>query len=99
MHVHEDFGYEFLRIPHFLRNPFYCYSYTFAHLVALSLYEQYQQEGQSFVPKYEKLLGYGRSRPVDEVFLELGIDIRSPEFWQSGFDFLDRQVKELEQLV
>ncbi|MGB2894885.1 MAG: M3 family oligoendopeptidase, partial [Anaerolineales bacterium] len=57
----EDFRFEWLAIPHFYFSPFYVYAYTFGQLLVLSLYKQYKEEGESFIPRYLDILTAGGS--------------------------------------
>jgi oligoendopeptidase F len=94
----DDFRWEWIAIPHFYRTPFYCYAYSFGHLLVLALYRQYKNEGGSFVPRYLKILTYGGSASPDHIISEAGFDMTSPAFWQSGFDVLRGLLDELEAL-
>ena len=86
-------------ISHFIHTRFYCYSYTFAELLVLALYRQYQLQGAAFLPGYSAILSSGGSlSPADTAALA-GIDIAAPEFWQNGYDILAGLVKELKGLV
>ncbi len=96
--VSEDFQYEWLIIPHFFLYPFYVYAYAFGHLVVLALYEQYQQEGESFKVRYREILSAGGSEAPLKILEKAGIDIRAAEFWQGGFDLLAKQMDQLERL-
>jgi oligoendopeptidase F len=96
--VSDDFRWEWTAIPHFYHTPFYCYAYSFGHLLVLALYQQYQEEGESFVPRFLKILSYGGSRSPKEIISEAGFDIASPGFWQRGFDVLEGLLEELEGL-
>ena len=85
-------------IPHFINTPFYCYAYSFGELLVLALYGKYRREGQSFVPQYRALLESGGSMSPQDQMAAIGIDINDPEFWQVGFDELERLVSEAEKL-
>lgn len=95
--VSPDFKWEWLYIPHFYHTPFYCYAYSFGNLLVLSLYQQYTQEGDSFVPKYFEILSAGGSQKPEELLKGIGMDITKDSFWQHGFDFIDKKVKELRE--
>jgi oligoendopeptidase F len=95
--VSDEFRWEWLSIPHIFGSPFYCYAYSFGNLLVLALYRQYQQQGQAFVPKYLDLLAAGGSEKPDTILRKVGVDIRSPAFWQSGFDTIAELVRELER--
>jgi oligoendopeptidase F len=94
----EDFKWEWVAIPHFYHTPFYVYAYSFGKLLVLSLYKQFKAEGESFKPKYRKILAAGGSEAPAKILSEAGIDIRSAKFWQGGFDVIKEQVEELERL-
>ena len=94
----EDFGVEWSCIPHFYHTPFYCYAYSFGNLLALSLFQRYKKEGKDFVPAYISILAAGGSKKPEKLLSEYGFDIRSPKFWQEGFDYVQDQVKVLSAL-
>ena len=91
--------YRWMRIHHMFHTPFYQYAYTFGMLMTLALYKMYKEEGKSFVPKLEKILSYGGSESPEKILSEVGIDINSREFWQSGFDVIKEKIDELESLM
>lgn len=94
----EEFKWEWVSIPHIYHTPFYVYAYAFGQLLVFSLYQQYKAEGESFKPKYLKILSAGGSEAPEKILSEAGIDIRSTKFWQGGFDVLSKMVDELEKL-
>lgn len=96
--VSDDFKWEWIAIPHFYHYPFYTYAYSFGQLLVLSLFRQYQREGDPFVPRFIKLLAYGGSESPEKVLTEAGYDIATPEFWQGGYDVLAEMLADLEAL-
>ena len=96
--ISDEFKWEWVSIPHIYHTPFYVYAYAFGQLLVFSLYQQYKAEGESFKPKYLKILSAGGSEAPERILAEAGIDIRSPQFWQGGFDVLSNMVDELEKL-
>ena len=64
----------------------------------LSLYRQYRQEGESFKPRYEKILAAGGSKAPQKILADAGIDIHQADFWQGGFNVIDDLVKQLEKM-
>jgi len=94
----DEFKWEWVSIPHIYHTPFYVYAYAFGQLLVFSLYQQYKAEGESFKPKYIKILSAGGSEAPEKILSEAGIDIRSTKFWQGGFDVLSKMVDELEKL-
>jgi oligoendopeptidase F len=95
--VSEDFQQEWICIPHIYHTPFYCYAYSFGQLLALSLYQQYKEQGQSFAPKLLKILAYGGSASPQHILSEAGIDMADPNFWRSGFKVVEDMIEELAQ--
>ncbi len=96
--VPEEFRWEWTYIPHIYHTPFYCYAYAFGNLLSLALYDAYRKEGRSFVPKYLRVLSYGGSESPGKILDQVGVDIASAGFWQSGFDVIRRMVDELQKL-
>ncbi len=94
----EEFKWEWVSIPHFLQVPFYVYAYSFGQLLVLSLYKQYKEEGESFKPRYLKVLAAGGSASPVAICAEAGLDITKAEFWQGGFDVIKAMVDQLEAI-
>jgi oligoendopeptidase F len=94
--VPEEFQWEWLTIPHIFASPFYCYAYSFGNLLVLALYRMYQKEGASFVPRYLDLLSTGGSEAPQTILANVGVDMASEDFWQSGFDTIKEMVNQLE---
>jgi oligoendopeptidase F len=86
-------------ISHFIHSRFYCYSYTFAELLVLALFQKYREEGENFKPGYRSLLESGGAlSPADTAQLA-GIDITAGDFWQKGYDFLEGLIEELKEIL
>ncbi len=96
--VADEFRWEWVSIPHIYQVPFYVYAYAFGQLLVLSLYQQYKQEGDSFKPRYLKILSTGGSQAPAQILTEAGIDIAQASFWQGGFDVIDQLVAQLEAM-
>lgn len=94
----EEFRNEWVAIPHFYHAPFYVYAYAFGQLLVLSLYRQYRQEGESFKPRYLKILAAGGSDAPARILERAGIKVEEPTFWQGGFDVLRDSLEQLEAL-
>ena len=84
-------------VPHFISTPGYVYAYAYGQLLALSVYERYEQEGESFVPHYLDLLRAGGSKPPEELAQIVGLDLTDPGFWDRGLDLVARQLEAAEQ--
>lgn len=97
--VSGEFKWEWLAIPHFYHSPFYTYAYSFGQLLVLALYQQYRLEGETFIPRYLKILSYGGSESPIKILTEAGLDVTSSTFWQGGFDVIKNMIDELEKLA
>ncbi len=96
--IGDEFRWEWVSIPHFYWTPFYCYAYSFGQLLVLALYRQFETDGETFIPKYLKILAYGGSKSPAEILEEAGIDMTSAAFWQGGFDVIAGMIDELKAL-
>jgi len=93
--ISDDFKWEWLYIPHFFHSPFYCYAYSFGNLLVLSLYQQYLEEGKSFISKYLKILSAGGSEKPETLLRDSGFNITDSSFWQQGFDLIKMKINKL----
>ena len=94
----DEFRWEWVSIPHIYGTPFYVYAYSFGQLLVFSLYQQFQAEGESFKPRFLKILSAGGSDAPARILSEAGIDISKAEFWQGGFDVISDLVAQLEAM-
>jgi oligoendopeptidase F len=83
-------------IPHFIASPGYVYAYAYGQLLALSVYERYEQRGPEFVPQYLELLAAGGSKTPEELGSIVDVDLADPGFWDAGLDLLARRMQEAE---
>jgi oligoendopeptidase F len=83
-------------VPHFIATPGYVYAYAYGQLLALSVYEQYRERGEEFVPAYLELLAAGGSRSPEELGKIVGVDLADPGFWNSGLDLVQEQLEAAE---
>ena len=84
-------------IPHFIGSPGYVYAYAYGQLLALSVYQRYEQVGPELVPAYLKLLSAGGSRSPEELGRIVGVDLADPGFWDAGLDLVERQLHDAEE--
>jgi oligoendopeptidase F len=84
-------------IPHFIGSPGYVYAYAYGQLLALSVYDRYEQRGAEFVPQYLELLAAGGSKDPGELGRIVDVDLADPGFWDAGLDLVERQLHEAEQ--
>ncbi len=96
--IADEFRWEWVSIPHIYHTPFYVYAYAFGQLLVLSLYKQFKEEGDSFKPRYIKILSTGGAEAPMKVLAAAGFDISQASFWQGGFNVVDGMVSQLEKL-
>lgn len=92
----EPYRWGWTYISHFIHTRFYCYAYTFAELLVLALFRQYQQEGERFLPVYRTILSSGGSLSPADTVAPAGIRLDGPEVWQNGYDILAGLIDTLE---
>ncbi len=85
-------------IPHIFRSPFYCYAYAFGNLLTFSLYNKVKNKDLS-VEDYKNILRAGGSKRPRDLLARYGIDIASPEFYQTGLREVEKMVEEFEGLI
>jgi oligoendopeptidase F len=90
--VDDDYALWWSYIWHFVDAPGYVYAYAYGHLLALSVYRKYEEQGESFVSSYLELLRAGGSRPPEELGQIVGVDLSDPGFWSSGLELIERQL-------
>lgn len=97
----EFMEYEWARIPHhFIPNfRFYNYSYSFAQMLVFALYEAYKQEGESFLKRFDELLGGGNTKSVRQHLKDFGYDLSDSAFWELGAKQANRFLEEFKKLV
>ena len=97
--ISDEFKWEWVSIPHIYHTPFYVYAYAFGQLLVFALYKQFKAEGDSFKPRYIKLLSAGGSEAPMQVLRDAGIDVSQAAFWQGGFDVISGLVDQLEKIT
>ena len=93
----EDYGTWWSYVPHFIDTPGYVYAYAYGHLLALSVYRRYEEEGEALVPRYLDLLRAGGSMPPEDLGRIVGVDLSDPDFWNSGLNLILRQLEAAEK--
>lgn len=78
---------------------FYNWPYAFGGLFARGLYAKYQQEGESFLEKYNYMLKETPVRSVEDVAKICDIDLTSKEFWLMSLHSFDEAIAEFKRLV
>ena len=83
-------------VPHFINTPGYVYAYAYGQLLALAVYERYEERGPEFVPQYLELLAAGGSRSPEDLGRIVDVELSDPGFWDAGLDLVERQLEEAE---
>ncbi|MFW9997156.1 MAG: M3 family oligoendopeptidase [Candidatus Odinarchaeota archaeon] len=78
---------------------YYNYPYAFGELLMMVLFSKYRTGGKTFVNDYKALLAAGSSNSTDNLLKPLGIDLKNPLLWQTGFDEITKILEELRSLV
>ena len=95
--VTEDDGYSFIDHNH-IRNFFYQYSYAYGGIVSKAMFAKWKQD-----PTFsEKIIDFNRARGSDSpynIFKQIGIDTKDPEFFKSGLMEISKSIDELEALA
>lgn len=86
-------------VPHFIGTPGYVYAYAYGQLLALSVYGQYLERGEEFVPAYVELLSAGGSKSPEELAAIAGLDLADPGFWESGIELVRGQLEAAEAVA
>ncbi|MDR2387668.1 MAG: M3 family oligoendopeptidase [Deltaproteobacteria bacterium] len=87
--VAPEFCHEWASIPHFFHTPFYVYAYAFGQLLVYSLWNLYQNEGPSFVPKMKAILAKGGSASPEEILRQANLGPLDDHFWLGGFKVIE----------
>ena len=84
---------------HYYGPTFYNFPYAFGGLFARGLYAQYEKEGESFIPKYKKLLYTTPVATAEETAKVADIDLTDKEFWASALQMIADQIDLFCELV
>ena len=74
-------------------NSFYNFPYAFGLLLSNGLYARYQQEGKSFVGKYERFLHATTVSTIEDCTALAGIDVTKPDFWIESLSVIEEQIE------
>ena len=84
---------------HYYGPTYYNFPYAFGGLFARGLYAQYEQEGEAFIPKYNKLLYTTPVATAEEVAKVAGIDLTDKAFWRGALQTIADQIDLFCELV
>ena len=98
LHIDEEIGREWARIPHFYYN-FYVYQYATGFSAATALSKGILEEGQPAVERYLEFLKAGSSDYPIEVLKKAGVDMTTSEPIAEAFKVFEARLKEMEELL
>lgn len=84
---------------HYYGPTFYNFPYAFGGLFARGLYARYLEEGESFLPKYKKLLHTTTVATAEDTAKVAGIDLTDKAFWRGALQTVADQIDLFCQLV
>ena len=84
---------------HYYGPTFYNFPYAFGGLFARGLYAQYEKEGESFVPKYKRLLYTTTIATAEDTAKVADIDLTDKAFWSAALQMIADQIDLFCQLV
>jgi oligoendopeptidase F len=93
----DEDGYFFVSWSH-IRRFFYVYSYAYGCLISKALYYEYKKD-KKFKDKIEQFLRAGGSKSPEDIFADIGINIRNPKFFENGVKAIEEDIIRLEKLV
>ena len=99
VNITTPYRWEWSAIPHIYESPFYVYAYNFGNLLVMALYQQFLEEGQSFIPKYKNFLAMGRSASPKDITAMVGADIANPDFWRKSLTYIETLIEKLEAVI
>lgn len=98
IHIDEEIGLEWARIPHFYYN-YYVYQYATGFSAATALSKQILEEGQPAVERYLEFLKAGSSDYPIEVLKKAGVDMTKAEPIEDALKVFEEKLTEMEELL
>lgn len=98
IHIDEQIGLEWARIPHFYYN-YYVYQYATGYAAATSLAKQILEEGAVAVERYTDFLKAGSSDYPIEVLKKAGVDMNTKAPILEALDVFEEKLNEFEALL
>lgn len=98
IHIDEEIGLEWARIPHFYYN-YYVYQYATGYSAATALSKQILEEGQPAVDRYLEFLKAGSSDYPIEVLKKAGVDMTQSTPIEEACKVFEEKLTEMEELL
>ncbi len=93
-----DYRWGWAHVPHFIRHPFYCYSYIFGNLLAMALYQNLENKRENFLHKIIGLFSAGASETPMEMLIQWGLHSEQEPFWYRAFHYVEGLIDALEEV-
>ncbi len=90
-------GYFFVAVSHF-RRFFYVYSYAYGKIISRAMVEKYK-ENKNFKNEIRSFLSAGMSSSPEEIFKDIGINTKKPNFFRKGVEAIESDIKALARLL
>ncbi len=81
-----------------IRSYFYVYSYASGLLISKAL-QNMVKVNTSFMASVKEFLSAGSSKSPKDIFLDLGIDIKTADFWNKGLDEIEELLNKTRELA
>ena len=91
--------YMWLCKSHYYGPTFYNFPYAFGALFARGLYAQYERDGESFVPKYKRLLYTTAVATAEDTAKVADIDLTDKDFWRAALQTIADKIDQFCALV
>lgn len=98
LHIDEEIGLEWARIPHFYYN-YYVYQYATGFSAAAALSKQILEEGEPAVERYIGFLKAGSSDYPINVLKKAGVDMATSQPIEEALAVFEQKLTEMEQLL
>ncbi|GKX29823.1 oligoendopeptidase F [Vallitalea longa] len=84
---------------YYVNRNYYNFPYAFGLLFAKGLYAMYEEEGDSFLPKYDTLLKSTGKNSIFGIGQSVGIDLTDIEFFRGGLKMVENDIDMLIELI
>lgn len=84
---------------YYVNRNYYNFPYAFGLLFAKGLYAMYEEEGDSFLPKYDTLLKSTGKNSIYGIGQSVGIDLTDIEFFRGGLKMVENDIDMLLELI
>lgn len=95
--VKDDDGFNFVSWSH-IRSFFYVYSYAYGQIISKAILSKWKKDND-FKTEIEKFLTAGRSKSPEDIFKDIGINLKDPDFFKLGLKSIEDDIKRLENIV